>query len=64
MTAARHLWAVGYNNVERASEIRDQVFRLGAEHCLTLMDAAVVVRYADETATLDGEPFAVATDFR
>jgi uncharacterized membrane protein len=64
MTAATHLWAIGYNNVEGAAEVRDEVIRLGAKHCLILMDTAVVVRYADGIATLDGEPFIVATDFR
>jgi uncharacterized membrane protein len=29
-----------------------------------LMDTAVVERYADGSATLDGEPFVAATDFR
>jgi uncharacterized membrane protein len=64
MTAAAHLWAIGYENVERAAEVRNEVTRLGAENCLILMDTAVVVRYSDGTATLDGEPFLVATDFR
>jgi len=41
-----------------------RVNRLGTEHCLILMDTAVVVRYADGTATLNGEPFNVATDVR
>jgi uncharacterized membrane protein len=44
MTAAAHLWAIGYDNIERAAEVRDEVNRLGAEHCLILMDTAVVVR--------------------
>ena len=64
MAAAAHLWAIGYDNIERAAEVRDEVNRLGAEHCLILMDTAVVVRYADGTATLNGEPFYVATDVR
>jgi uncharacterized membrane protein len=64
MTAVAHLWAVGYDNVERASEVHAEVTRLGAESCLILIDTAVVVRYSDGSATLDGEPFFVATDFR
>jgi uncharacterized membrane protein len=64
MTTATHLWAVGYNDVRRAAEVRDKVIRLGAKHCLVLMDTAVFVRYADGIATLDGEPFFAATDYR
>lgn len=64
MTAATHLWAIGFNNVERAANVRDEVVKLGAKHCLILMDTAVVVRYSHGSATLDGEPFFVATDFR
>jgi uncharacterized membrane protein len=64
MTAAAHLWAIGYDYIERAAEVRDQVNRLGAEHCLFLMDTAVVVRYEDGIATLDGEPFCGAANVR
>jgi uncharacterized membrane protein len=64
MTAAAHLWAVGYDNIAGADVLRDEVNKLGAEHCLILMDTAVVVRYADGTANLNGEPFYVATDVR
>jgi uncharacterized membrane protein len=64
MSVAAHLWAVGYDNTERAVEVRDEVNRLGAEQCLILMDTAVVVRYPDGIATLNGEPFYVATDVR
>jgi uncharacterized membrane protein len=64
MNTAAHLWAIEYDNIQRAAEVRDEVKRLGAEHCLILMDTAVVVRYPDGTATLNGEPFFVATDVR
>ena len=65
MTAAAHLWAIGYDNIERgAAEVRDEVNGLGAEHRLIVLDAAVVVRYADGTVTLNAEPFYVASDVR
>jgi uncharacterized membrane protein len=64
MALAAHLWAIGYDNIERAAEVRDEVNRLGAEHRLILMDAAVVVRYADGTVTLNAEPVYVASDVR
>jgi uncharacterized membrane protein len=62
MTTAAHLWAIGYDDTVRAAEVRDEIVRLGGTHCLILMDTAVVVRYADGTAMLNGEPFYVSTD--
>src|SRR5262249_34041754 len=62
MTAAAHLWAVGYDDMERAGRVRDEVARLGENHCLILLDTAVAVRYPDGSLTLDGEPFAAATN--
>jgi uncharacterized membrane protein len=64
MTAAAHLWAVGYDNIAGAEELRDKLVKLGETRSLILMDTAVVVRYADGTATLNGEPFCVAADVR
>jgi uncharacterized membrane protein len=43
--------------MERAAQIRDEVIRLGAEHCLVVLDTAVVVRYPDGIITLDGKRF-------
>jgi uncharacterized membrane protein len=57
MTRASHLWAIGYDNMDRAQQVRDQVARLGETHCLILLDTAVAVRYPDGTVTLNGEPF-------
>jgi hypothetical protein len=57
MTGIGHLWAVGYDDIERAAQVRDEVARLGETRCLILLEAAVVVRYPDESVTLDGEPF-------
>jgi uncharacterized membrane protein len=55
-----HLWAVGYDDTERAEQVRAEIDRLGETHCLRLLDTAVVVRYPDGCVTLDGEPL-VAT---
>jgi uncharacterized membrane protein len=60
MTTCGHLWAVGFNDVGRAAQVRDEVARLGSEkHDLVLVDSAVAVRYADGSFTLNGEPFPV-----
>jgi uncharacterized membrane protein len=61
MTAAAHLWAIGYDDMSRAGQVRDEIAGLGDRHCLLLLDTAVVVRYPDGCVTLDGEPFVVAT---
>jgi uncharacterized membrane protein len=57
MTNAGHLWAVGYDDVGRAEQIRDEVLKLRDKHCLILLDTAVAVRYPDGCVTLNGEPF-------
>jgi uncharacterized membrane protein len=52
-----HLWAVGYDDMTGADQLRDSIARLGERHCLVLLDTAVAVRYPDGSFTLDGEPF-------
>jgi uncharacterized membrane protein len=59
-----HLWAIGYEDMERAEQVRAEIARLGQTHCLILLDTAVVVRYPDGCVTLDGEPFVAAPSFR
>jgi uncharacterized membrane protein len=59
MVKGGHLWAIGYDHMERAEEVRAEVARLHERHCLTVLDTAVVVRYPDGTVTLNGEPFLV-----
>jgi uncharacterized membrane protein len=63
MTTAAHLWAIGYDDTERADQVRDEIARLGwgagqAGKDLLLLDIAVVVRHPDGTFTLDRKPFA------
>jgi uncharacterized membrane protein len=62
MTAAAHLWAIGYDSMERADQVRDEITKLGwdtghAGRYLILLDIAVVVRHADGSFTLDRKPF-------
>jgi len=62
MTTAAHLWAIGYDDVTRADQIRDEIARLGwgpgrAGKHFVLLDTAVVVRHSDGSFTLDREPF-------
>jgi len=57
MASDAHLWAVGYDDIGHAEHVRDVIRSLGHEHHLTVLDLAVVVRYADGSLTIDGEPF-------
>jgi uncharacterized membrane protein len=63
MSKSGHLWAIGFDDTEQASQFRDEVVKLGREkHCLILVDVAVAVRYPDGTFTLNGEPFLDVTN--
>src|SRR5262249_27007216 len=64
MTDVGHLWAVGYDDVRRAEQVRDEITRLSERHCLVLCDTAVAVRHADGSFVLDGEPYARAGNTR
>src|SRR5262245_16550764 len=51
-----HLWAVGYDDTTRASQVKEEIVRLGwDETYLRLSDAAVVVRHPDGSFTLNRE---------
>jgi uncharacterized membrane protein len=63
MTRQAHLWAIGFDDMERAEQVRAEITRLSARHCLILLDTAVIVRYPDGCVTLDGEPFVAALRF-
>ena len=61
MTTTAHLWAIGYDDMARASQVRDEVTRLGwgtgkAGKYLILEDIAVVVRHPDGSFTFDRKP--------
>jgi len=58
-----HLWAIGFDEVERAGQVKDEIIRLGwDEPYLILSDVAVVVRHADGSFTLDREAFPDVTN--
>jgi len=58
-----HLWAVGYEDMDRAEQVHAEIAKLGERHCLILLDTAVAVRYRDGCVTLDGERFVRAPHF-
>jgi uncharacterized membrane protein len=60
MSEHAHLWAVGFDDMERAEQVRAEIARLGESRRLVLLDSAVVVRYPDGCVTLEGEPFVAA----
>jgi uncharacterized membrane protein len=63
MNAGRHLWAIAYNDMAGAEQLRAELTSLGERQCLVLLDSAVVVRYPDGSVTLNGEPFVAALHF-
>src|SRR5271155_3349293 len=62
MTTAAHLWAIGYDEIDRAEAVRDEITKLAwdpgnAGRYLVLTDVAVVRRHPDGSFTLNHEPF-------
>ena len=52
-----HLWAVGYADMDRASQVKDEIIRLGwSKSYLLLSDVAVVVRHPDGSFAVNREP--------
>src|SRR5215510_9388921 len=63
MKSLKHLWAVGYDDMERAHHVRDEIVRLGwVQNSLILEDVAVVARKLDGSFTLDRERFPAAAN--
>jgi len=63
MTNSEHLWAVAFDDIARAHQVRDEIVRLGwDEKYLILNDVAVVVRHHDGSFTLDRERFPSAAN--
>jgi uncharacterized membrane protein len=67
MTTAAHLWAIGYDDMGRADQVREAIARIGwdtgkAGNYLILLDIAVVVRHADGSFHFDRTPFPAATN--
>jgi uncharacterized membrane protein len=62
MSTTAHLWAIGYDDMARADQVREEIIQLGwgpgkAGKYLILEDIAVVVRHADGSFTFDRKPF-------
>ena len=62
MSTGAHLWAVGYDDMARADQVREEIAALGwgsgrAAKYLILSDIAVVVRHADGSFMLDRKRF-------
>jgi len=63
MTKSGNLWAVGYDKMDRANQVREEIVRLGWDkHYLMLNDIAVVVRHPDGSFTLNREKFPAAAN--
>jgi uncharacterized membrane protein len=63
MTENTHLWAIGYDDMGRANQVRDEITKLGWDkHYLILEDVAVVVRHPDGSFSLDRESFPAASN--
>jgi uncharacterized membrane protein len=57
MPKSEHLWAIGYDDMGRAEQVRDEIVRLGWDtHYMILLDIAVVVRHPDGSFTCNREP--------
>jgi uncharacterized membrane protein len=59
MNPSGHLWAIGYDDMDGAAQVREEIQRLADKHCLILLDMAVAMRYPDGCVTLNGEPLVV-----
>src|SRR5262245_9422500 len=58
MKGTEHLWAIGYDDMDRANQVRDEIVRLGwVDNRLILADVAVVVRHLDGSFTINREHF-------
>lgn len=62
MTTTAHLWAIAFDDIGRADQIRHEITQLAwgagkADKYLILSDIAVVVRHEDGSFTVDREPF-------
>jgi uncharacterized membrane protein len=54
MTTSGNLWAIGYDDIERADQVRNEITKLGWDtHYLLLDDVAVVVRHPDGSFTFE-----------
>jgi uncharacterized membrane protein len=58
-----HLWAIGYDDMERANQVRGEIEFLGwNKNYLALDDVAVVIRHPDGSFTFNREKFPAASN--
>jgi uncharacterized membrane protein len=62
MKTETHLWAIGFDDIDRADQVRDKIIEMGwgagkAGKYLILEDIAVVIRHLDGSFTFDRKPF-------
>ena len=58
MNSSAHLWAVAYDDVDRARQVREVIASLaGPGLSLQLLDIAILVRLPDGSLMFDGKPF-------
>jgi uncharacterized membrane protein len=67
MTTTAHLWAISYDDVERAEQVPEKIAEPGwgtgrAGKYLDLFDLAVVVQNTDGRFTFDRKPFPGVTN--
>jgi len=63
MMNTEHLWAIGYDDMGRATQVCHEITTLGwVNHRLILEDVAVAVRQPDGSFTVDREPFPAASN--
>jgi uncharacterized membrane protein len=60
-TSMSHLWAIGFDNMTRAEQVREEIANLAwgngqAGRYFIVLDMAVVVRHSDGSFTLNREP--------
>src|SRR5262249_33506373 len=64
MTTTKHRWAIGFDDMTRADQVRDEIIRIARDpNELTLRDVAVVVRHPDGSLTIDRQPAAALNYF-
>jgi uncharacterized membrane protein len=64
MTTTKHLWAIGFDDMTRADQVRDEIIRIARDpNELTLKDVAVVMRHPDGSLNIDRQPVAALNYF-
>jgi uncharacterized membrane protein len=64
MIEGGHLWAIGFDNMERAEQVRAEIIGLAGRSSLVLHETAVALRFPDGLVLLDGEPFVEVTNLK